>query len=349
MELNNKMLTAEGLLLTGIGSLPHHNVDAALSYSFQHDIPYLPQLPKKNPKEFMIYQALENFPGTLTQQDGSWWVDKNPWCERQHDYGAKLDEALNTQEFAEFLPTSEVMAAWNPFLFELEEQQVKTAKIQIIGPLTLLLGLKLQNGEDLKNFPILQSQLLKTLTVKALGMVDELLIRGVRPLLFIDEPGLYAWNEDSPLFASLLTDLQIFILIMQKKGALVGLHCCSNTNWKKILTTLPVDYLSVDVNLSLQLILAQEKELRQFLLRGGNFSLGVIPTNLTSSLESSLKISTLQHWFTEFFKDTWKQSLSGMLLTPACGLAFQSTAHVLFLFSELRKWQRQLLDFGLSL
>jgi hypothetical protein len=48
---------------TGIGSLPHHNIDAALSFSFKTGIPFLPQIPIRNPWEYMIAQALENLPG----------------------------------------------------------------------------------------------------------------------------------------------------------------------------------------------------------------------------------------------------------------------------------------------
>lgn len=33
---------------TAIGSLPHHNVDAALAFSFQLGIPFLPQIPIRN-------------------------------------------------------------------------------------------------------------------------------------------------------------------------------------------------------------------------------------------------------------------------------------------------------------
>ncbi len=56
---------------TGIGSLPHHNIDAALAFSFQATIPFLPQIPIRNPWEYMIAQALEGVPG-LEVETGSY-------------------------------------------------------------------------------------------------------------------------------------------------------------------------------------------------------------------------------------------------------------------------------------
>ena len=57
------MLKLKGLA-TGIGSLPHHNVDAALDLIFQYipNIPFWPQLPKRDIREGMVAQFSENLP-----------------------------------------------------------------------------------------------------------------------------------------------------------------------------------------------------------------------------------------------------------------------------------------------
>ena len=44
---------------TGIGSLPHRSVESALDASFSLAIPFLPHLPRIDPGEFMLPQALE--------------------------------------------------------------------------------------------------------------------------------------------------------------------------------------------------------------------------------------------------------------------------------------------------
>lgn len=52
---------------TGVGSLPHLSAKKAVSYVFRHyEIPYLPQLPNRHPRELMIYQWLSpSFYGAL--------------------------------------------------------------------------------------------------------------------------------------------------------------------------------------------------------------------------------------------------------------------------------------------
>src|SRR5690242_12697554 len=80
--------TEEGLSMTiarrttGIGSLPHHNVDAALEHSFRMGVPFLPQIPIRNPWEFMIAQALEGLPGLQVEKDGSVSLDAAVWAGR---------------------------------------------------------------------------------------------------------------------------------------------------------------------------------------------------------------------------------------------------------------------------
>jgi hypothetical protein len=52
--------------ITGIGSLPFLHEEEALRYSFEQTIPFLPQLPRAHPQEFMINQTLVGFPGYFT-------------------------------------------------------------------------------------------------------------------------------------------------------------------------------------------------------------------------------------------------------------------------------------------
>ena len=54
---------------TGIGSLPHTSVEAALVYSFAHDIPFLPQLPTGAPEELML--ALATHP-SIEPRERAW-------------------------------------------------------------------------------------------------------------------------------------------------------------------------------------------------------------------------------------------------------------------------------------
>src|SRR4051812_41571970 len=80
---------------TAIGSLPHHNIDAALEFSFQTDIPFLPQIPIRNPWEFMIAQALEGMPGLAIDEDGTCRLDLDVWTGRCHAFNERLLTAFS--------------------------------------------------------------------------------------------------------------------------------------------------------------------------------------------------------------------------------------------------------------
>src|SRR3989338_673937 len=59
-------------LATGIGSLPHKDAQAALELVFQYcpQIPFWPQLPKRDIREGMLAQFSERLPGLRLTKDG---------------------------------------------------------------------------------------------------------------------------------------------------------------------------------------------------------------------------------------------------------------------------------------
>ena len=51
------------LMTTGMGILPHRDIDKALDVAFRVDIPFWPQLPHIHYHEDMYAQFSEHFPG----------------------------------------------------------------------------------------------------------------------------------------------------------------------------------------------------------------------------------------------------------------------------------------------
>ena len=74
------------------------------------------------------------------------------------------------------------------------------------------------------------------------------------PVFYLDEPGLYALDRTDPRHLVVLQELRLLIVALQNAGALVGLHCCSNTDWPAILD-LGLNLLAVDARLSLDAVL----------------------------------------------------------------------------------------------
>src|SRR6266851_4369289 len=81
---------------TGIGSLPHTQLELALQMAFRVDIPYLPQLPVGQPAEFMIPQALEGIPGLTFDSEGVCTIDIERWERESVAFQQSVESALET-------------------------------------------------------------------------------------------------------------------------------------------------------------------------------------------------------------------------------------------------------------
>jgi hypothetical protein len=320
------------ILMTGIGSLPHHNVDAALAYAFRMNVPFLPQIPARNPREFMIQQALDRLPGLVSQGKGEVALNPDHWMRDEPELTAELEKAFaagksDTTAFNAFEPSTESYSAWSPFLWEVQEREIQLAKIQLAGPLTSQWALRLTDGTPADRIPEIGMQIFRLVLARSIAMVRLLKARGATPLFYLDEPGLYGLNQENPRHIAGLQELKLFVQTLKKEGALVGLHCCSNTEWATMMT-LGFDLISIDTKLSLLPLLRHGKELKAFLKGGGRLSLGVIPTGKgKEDVESFEPELAFEHLLNDLYDNGLgnqtdvKQLLENAVYTTACGLA----------------------------
>jgi hypothetical protein len=133
----------------------------------------------------------------------------------------------------------------------------------------------------------------------------------------------------------------VMIVALQREGALVGLHCCSNTRWGDLLN-LGLDILSIDARLSLDAVLEDSGAFWKFLSGGSTLSLGIVPTDiatgyqlgeLVDSVEASLRATAPRGV-------AFEAVLSQMLLTPACGLGMRSALDAERIVAEVKQAQR---------
>lgn len=323
-------------LTTGIGSLPHSYVDSALNYSFRHSISFLPQIPIRNPKEFMIFQSLDGLPGLHEGNNGEPLLDLNQWANKTHSLKNQLEQFFldSSQTLTTFEPSPEVYSSWRPFIFECEERKVKFAKIQIAGPLTSQWVLKVFDGKkQIKTEEVsdLANQIFQLVLAKALSMSRMLKQRGITPLFFFDEPGLYVFDHTNPFHGLSLKELSLCIQTLKKEGTIVGLHCCSQPEWKSLFS-LQLDIISFDINLALESLLKHGSELEKFIQSNSIFSFGILPT---TSNENHLMNKEYAHKKYLEIKNGFQGALDGKqidiylflrncLYTAACGLTYQS-------------------------
>lgn len=335
------MTTNAEFLTTGIGSLPYPNIDSALEHSFHVDIPFLPQIPIRNPKEFMIAQALSILPGLKIDSDANAYIDLDEWSHQAATFQDKLDLAIsNPEELSYFSPDTQAWTGWKPFLFECDERQVQTAKVQIAGPLTCQWALQDQEGKPITQREELSSQVFKLIMTRSLSMIRSLNERKIKPILFIDEPALYLLDAQNPNHIIYLQQLKILIALLKKENARIGLHCCSQTKWNSVFD-LGLDFISIDTRLSLESITQHHKaELSQYLKQGGKLSLGVIPTSIQE--QATPHLLAIVDSVVEAFHEH-QSLLPSFIYTPACGLALHSPESAQRVLYSLKDFKKQLI------
>lgn len=318
------------LSTTGVGSLPHKTVAAGLEQAFLVDVPYLPQLPLRDPREFMLSQALEGMPGIVADDQGAVILDVEAWKKGRAKYDDRLFAALERDDLREFLPSADYQAAWEPFLARVRDEARAVAKLQLAGPMTLQWTLRTVDGQIPPAGAL--TQVSRTVLARSLAMVDAMQTTGANPLFFIDEPGLYAFSRTQPGHIMLLQELRIMIMALKKRGARVGLHCCSDADWGALMG-LGLDVLGIDARLSLRSLLRAGEALVTFVSMGGRLALGVIPTShrdeATAPEELLAAIQRELRSLEQYFPTRgaiFETILGRSMLTPACGMAFLSEA-----------------------
>lgn len=338
---------------TGIGSLPHSQLELALQMAFQVDVPYLPQLPAGNPSEFMLPSALDGLPGLRFDGEGLCSVDLGDWLPRRESFGASIEAALSSGDLEAFEPSPQACRAWKPFLWEIGNRRLGFAKAQIAGPATVRWATKTSVGDIASEVPELDKQILQLILAKALAMAKAIRRSSATPIVYLDEPGLYALDRTNAQHLIALQELKVLIMALQREGALVGLHCCGNTDWDLLLDS-GVDLLSLDVRLSLDAALEERDALERFLASGAAFSLGIIPTNVAASFAVSELVDSVEASLTATLgRSRAREVILRSVLTPACGLAMRSVVVAEQTFEQLREAQRLLnriteVDVGLS-
>lgn len=305
--------------VTGIGSLPHASVDSAIAYSFRHNIPFLPQLPLRNPREYMIPQALFALPGLILKPGGYAVVDLDLWAAGTYALRQTLSSTENDQLV--FTPGNSDWSCFTPFFWELEERRMSFAKIQVAGPFTCISVLQASDGAPLIQHSEVTEQITELLMRSSLHWVNRLRRIGVQPLIFLDEPGLGTLGLQSPMQKTLLHSLKLQVQALQNAGALVGLHCCSNSPWVELMA-LGFDILSIDAKLSLGSLLQSQSDFTRFIEDGGRLALGIIPTHMNNDSQVEVILRRTRELLSQ--SPACRTAFNQAIFTASCGLALET-------------------------
>lgn len=315
-------------LATGIGSLPHTDARAAVRVTLENfpELPYWPQLPKRDFRENMYAQFSEGLVGIQMDLAHEWMglvKDDTLMDQVEAFYARYLEE--NPDVFA-------VSAEYAAGLYALRDEQAALARArwikgQVTGPISFGLKVVDQTLKPMLYDDTLRDVLVKHITRKAQWQEKFLSALGT-PIVFIDEPSLaligasvVALNRDE-----VVRDLEE---IFSSLHCLTGTHCCGNTDWGMLLQT-SVHIISFDAYNYAENLALFADDVKRFLERGGVLAWGIVPTveehianetveSLQARLDAAMQLLVRKGVDRALLLDR-------ALITPACGLGTVSVA-----------------------
>jgi len=327
-----------GCLPTAIGSMPHTDPGEACSIIMKYlpDIPIWPQLPKRSPKENMIIQFSEGFPGVVTKGD-------KIHIEPTANFESELEQIYIDCEqgnASKYGISTEYAAGLYAFLSKAAGSKI--VKGQVTGPVTWGLAVTRQDGLGILYDDTLAEAAAKFLRLKASW--QENILKGIsaNPIIFVDEPYLVSLGSVFTPIPEEKVPVLLEEVLTGIKG-IKGLHCCGNTNWSVILDT-TIDILSFDAYNYASSLSTHSGKVKAFLERGGSIAWGIVPNEEEALVKESLPSlrDRLEEAMASFTRDgvKFKQIIAQGLITPSCtlaGLSLEAANQTLELTAELSR------------
>jgi methionine synthase II (cobalamin-independent) len=305
-------------LPTAIGSMPHTDSGEACSIVMKclPDIPVWPQLPQRSPKENMIIQFSEGFPGVVIDGD-------KIRIEPSVDFESKLEQIhidCEQDNAHEYGISPEYAAGLHAFLSKAAGSKI--VKGQVTGPITWGLRVASQDGLGILYDDTLAETVAKFLRLKAAW--QENILREISPntIIFVDEPYLVSLGSVFTPVPEEKVPALLEEVLRGIKGT-KGLHCCGNTNWSVLLDT-KIDILSFDAYNYASSLSTHSDKVKSFLGRGGSIAWGIVPNEEEALANESLSglRDRLEEAMAPFTRDgvKFRQLIAQGLITPSCGL-----------------------------
>jgi methionine synthase II (cobalamin-independent) len=320
-------------LPTGIGSLPHTDTKKAchLVIKYLDKIPFWPQLPQRSFLEGMgtqFSQGLPNF--IINAEKKEFHIDtQSP----QLDKGiADFYEKYLADDISYFAISKEYATGLHEIISQVKSQKLAPIYIkgQVTGPITFGALITDEADKAIMHHPLLADVLVKCLIMKARWQIKSFNKLGLKTIIFLDEPYLMGYGSAYvPLTReTVVKQLTEVIDEIHKEGALVGIHCCGNTDWSVILET-PIDILNFDAYGFMDKLLLYADKLNEFINRGGIIAWGIVPSIMMDDTPSAEEmVSRLKNHVQSMAKKGIDKDrlVKQSILTPSCGLGGLSEA-----------------------
>jgi hypothetical protein len=306
---------------TAIGSLPHRDAHAAAALTLRclPELPAIPQLPVRSPREGVVAQWAAAVPGVVVHDDGA----------------IELTSALDPLGRLKTLFDDSSHAGLLTFL-EVAQRQPrppKHIKAQLAGPLTLGVAFVEAGMDAALAFP-LGARVARAWAAAIADLVSDRL-PGSSLVCFFDEPALVRWrNAEGPIDREVATDL--LSTALAACTGVSGVHVCGHGDLRLALDAGP-QVVHFDVG---ALDLDDATALSRFLDGGGWIAWGAIPTHRpVGEQPQPLWKALLDSWCELTRRGCDPVQLRAQaLVAPACGLAGHGVSqaeHAMMLAREI--------------
>ncbi|MFH1492030.1 MAG: hypothetical protein ABIE81_01630 [Candidatus Omnitrophota bacterium] len=336
---------------SAIGSLPFISPQEAVEAVFGAglEIPFWPQLPKRDFREGMLFQFIENL-SFLNIKDKSIVLSDGYNRNLEHVF-----EAIIKKDLDFFSISNEYAAGLVEFLDYLKKKNpdVEFIKGQITGPFTLASQIKAPDGNSLLFDAQLLDAVISGLAMKAAWQIREFKRLKRRGIIFIDEPYLACFGSGfTPVNRKDVVEIiNRLIQTIEEPECLIGLHCCSNTDWSLLLET-DIDIISFDAFSYFERFSLYPRELKDFLGKGGAIAWGIVPTSeFNSNISSEDLVAKFEEGLTSLEAKGLdkKELINSSLITPSCGMGSLSGGDCELILKLLCQTSRRLKErFSLS-
>ncbi len=327
MEKRSKNNFRPCFLHTGVGSLPHKEVEKACAFIFNTlpQTPFWPQLPHHSLLESMNIQISPGLPFLQVEETkGEVRFDssRDVAQELEKIYHSYISENIDAYALpAHYAAGFEGMIR---FLRDHHSGSLQFFKGQMVGPITFGLAIRDGQGKNVIHNEVVFDALVKGLLLRGRWMIHRMKTICENIILSIDEPGLSGYgsaffNVDGPTISRRLNEV---IEEFQDEGAWVGIHCCGNTDWGLLMDT-KVDIINFDAWGFLDRLSLYPESLENFLSRGGVLAWGIVPTaDFTDQITIEKLIEKLEAGLHSLAGRKIQEEIlrERCLLTPSCGM-----------------------------
>ncbi len=316
-----------GGLATGIGSLPHRDPRDAVGAVLARlpEVPFWPQLPRRTPLEGMTLQYLEGFPALAeggagaeptARAAGEAMEEVAEFYERVLS-GALESFSLSPERAAGFYAFEEALDRGAP-------SALSAVKGHVTGPVTLASSLRDARGREVLHDDTLREVVGTFVARKAVWQARRLRRFGVPVIVFLDEPVMEVFGSAySTLDEEAVSGLwRPSLEALHDEGALVGIHCCGNTDWALLFRS-GADIVNFDACGYLDRMLLYPREAEAYLSGGGILAWGAVPTSPDARAETEATVAgRVEEGIRRFAAQGLDEGTlrRQCLVTPACGM-----------------------------